>query len=689
MNFELSSTVAEQVELVLVDESLGKETDRIEMKWMPGHRFIAEVEGVSPGQHYGFRVTGPYDPEHNLFCDPSKVLLDPYAHEVAGELDYSAKDRWSVINPDTPNEPLGLDSLGYVPLSRVSPLDDFDWKKDSSFRRPTDDLIIYEAHVKGATALHPKIEKDLRGTYLGISSDPFIDHIQKQGITAVELLPIFHFLDEPEIRERGLSNFWGYNTLSFFAPTNRYGASVEMPLDHQVKEMVRRLHEAGIEVLLDVVFNHTAEGGWGGPTLCYRGIDNRAYYLCMDPGPDYINWSGTGNTLNLNSSLGLDLVLRSLRYWVEAFHVDGFRFDLASAISQRVTGGEYLHESPYLATLYRAMIQDPVLSQVRLITESWDATMEGQMLGAFPHPFQEWNGQFRDDVRRFWNGDRTAFGAYASALAGSEHLFGPAGRGSNSSVNFVACHDGFTLSDLLTYREKNNMVNGWDNTDGSNSEVLVELVSVSEELDINFETLRRRAALSMLASVTLAKGVPMILYGDEYLRSQEGNNNGYCQDNEITYTSYGDQDDDLTEELGILNRLRRQLQIFGNESFFRPRQSDPSGPFDSCVDEIEFYKDDGGLFDEQQWQDSPSPSLTVVLSTSPGDKNSAVAVIVVNPSGIDTEVKLPQVKGVETMKAAFDAASILRQGDEVSLDSPLAIPAKSLVVLLSGGPNQD
>jgi glycogen operon protein len=563
VNFALFSEHATRVELCLFDspddESESLTIPLTEQSHMVWHGYLPVVR---PGQLYGYRVHGPYDPANGHRFNPHKVVMDPYAKVVGRTV------RWhdSLFGFRRGGDDLTMDdrdSAAYAPLAAVVDTA-FTWGADRPPRTPWHETLIYELHVKGFTRLHPRVSEPLRGTYLGLASEPAIRHLTSLGVTAVELMPVHHHTDEWHLVQRGLRNYWGYNTLSYFAPDVRY-ASSPSPLEcvREFKMMVRALHAAGLEVILDVVYNHTAEGNHLGPTLSLRGIDNRSYYrLQPDARRFYEDFTGCGNTLNMRSPRVLQLIMDSLRYWVNEMHVDGFRFDLASALARE------LHAVDKLGAFFDIIHQDPVLSQVKLIAEPWDLGEGGYQVGNFPTKWTEWNGKYRDTVRRFWRGDGGVVSELATRLSGSSDLYEQSGRRPSASINFITAHDGFTLADLVSYNEKHNEANGENNADGENHNLSWNNGVEGPTDDRRILELRARQRRNLMTTLLFSVGVPMISGGDEIGRTQHGNNNAYCQDNEISWTSWG-----LTaEQEEFLHFTRRVIRIWKEQPVLRRRK---------------------------------------------------------------------------------------------------------------------
>ena len=563
-NFALFSEAGERVELCLFDDE-GAET-RVELAEVDGFVWHCYLPGTGPGQRYGYRVHGPYDPGQGHRCNPAKLLLDPYGKAVEGGLEWNR-----ALFSDRPGRPsFSRDSAPFMPRSVViNPY--FGWADDRPPRTPYHETLIYEAHVRGLTLRHPEVPPELRGSYAGLGSPPVIDHLTRLGVTAVELMPVHQFVSDAILAERGLANYWGYNTIGFFAPHNAYAASgARGEQVQEFKSMVRTLHQAGIEVILDVVYNHTAEGGANGPTLSFRGIDNAAYYqLVAGDRSRYLDYTGCGNSLNVRHPHALQLIMDSLRYWVTEMHVDGFRFDLASALARE------LHDVDRLSTFFDLVQQDPVVSQVKLIAEPWDVGEGGYQVGNFPPLWTEWNGKYRDSVRDFWRGRPEAIGEFASRLTGSSDLYATSGRRPVASINFVTCHDGFTLQDLVSYGHKHNEANGEDNRDGTDDNRSWNCGVEGPTDDPAVTALRARQKRNFLVTLFLSQGVPMLLAGDEMGRTQGGNNNAYCQDNEVSWVdwSLADAEQDLLQFTETLAGLRRDHPVFRRRRFFRGRRA--------------------------------------------------------------------------------------------------------------------
>ncbi|MGW5260653.1 glycogen debranching protein GlgX [Microbispora sp. NPDC004025] len=563
-NFSVFSEAAERVELCLYDDR-GGET-RVDLPEVDGFVWHGYVPGIMPGQRYGFRVHGPYRPEHGHRCNPSKLLLDPYAKAIEGSVRWNQSlFSYQFADPARLNTE---DSAPYMPKNVVvNPF--FEWGNDRPPRTPYHETVIYEAHVRGLTMRHPSVPQEQRGTYAGLAHPAVIDHLLSIGVTAVELMPVHQFVPEHFLVARGLTNYWGYNTIAYMAPHNTYASSGQRGEQVQeFKAMVRALHEAGIEVILDVVYNHTAEGDHMGPTLGFRGIDNVAYYrLREEDRRYYLDYTGCGNSLNVRSPHALQLIMDSLRYWVLDMHVDGFRFDLAAALARE------LHDVDRLSAFFDLIQQDPVISQVKLIAEPWDVGPGGYQVGNFPPLWTEWNGKYRDSVRDFWRGASQTLPEFASRLAGSSDLYASSGRRPVASINFVTAHDGFTLTDLVSYDHKHNEANGEGNRDGTDDNRSWNCGAEGPVEDPAIVRLRRRQRRNLLATLFVSQGVPMLLAGDEFGRTQHGNNNAYCQDNDVSWIDWSllRQEDDLLEFVRRLAALRRAHPVFRRRRFFHGR----------------------------------------------------------------------------------------------------------------------
>jgi isoamylase len=603
VNFALFSENAERVELCLFDPSGKKEVERIEVRERTDRIWHCYLPYCRLGQLYGYRVHGPYDPGGGHRFNPNKLLLDPYAKATVGPLDW----RYSHFGYRLGDEKEDLafderDNAAGMPKGRVVDTA-FTWGDDRPPRTPWDETIIYELHVKGFTKLHPGIPPELRGTYAGLASAPAIEHLKKLGVTAVELMPVHTFVDDKHLVDQGLRNYWGYNSIGFFAPEMRYSATGSIS---EFKTLVKRLHSAGLEVILDVVYNHTAEGNHLGPTLSFRGIDNAAYYRLVPDDPRYyMDFTGTGNTLNMMHPRVLQLIMDSLRYWILEMHVDGFRFDLASALARQ------LYEVDQLSSFFTIIHQDPVISQAKLIAEPWDVGEGGYQVGNFPVGWAEWNGRYRDSVRSYWKGDGGLVDELAYRLTGSSDLYERGGRRPYASINFVTAHDGFTLRDLVSYDEKHNEANGEGNNDGENHNLSHNYGAEGPTDDAGIRRVRARQRRNLMATLLLSQGVPMILSGDEMGRTQGGNNNAYCQDNELSWLDWS---------LSVLDRnflafVRRMIELrkdhpaFRRRRFFQGRELRGAGAKD-----ITWLTPAGREMTDEEWNSSFARSLGLQMS---------------------------------------------------------------------------
>jgi len=603
VNFALFSEHADKVELCLFDANSRRETQRIELREQTDRVWHAYLPEARPGQLYGYRVHGPNDPAAGYRFNPNKLLLDPYARDIRGVIHWSDAHFGYRIGARQGDLSLDRrDNAAGMPRCRV--VDSaFTWGDDRPPGTPWHETVIYELHVKGFTMLHPDVPPALRGTYAGLASRPVIDYLRRLGITAVELLPVHTFVDDRLLVERSLRNYWGYNSIGFFAPDARYCASDSIK---EFKTMVKTLHSAGIEVILDVVYNHTAEGNHLGPTLCFRGIDNASYYrLTREDRRYYMDYTGCGNTLNMQHPRVLQLIMDSLRYWVQDMHVDGFRFDLASALARE------LHEVDRLGAFFDIIHQDPVLSRVKLIAEPWDLGEGGYQVGNFPTGWAEWNDRYRDAVRAYWKGDGGLVGELAYRVTGSSDLYASSGRRPHASVNFITAHDGFTLEDLVSYNEKHNQANLEDNRDGSDRNLSWNCGAEGPTDDAAVLALRARQKRNLMATLLLSQGVPMLVAGDEVGRSQGGNNNAYCQDNEISWFGWqlSKAQQDFLEFIAFMLRLRREHPTFRRRSFFQGRRIKGTG-----IKDILWLKPDGAEMSDEEWNNSSARSLGMFLA---------------------------------------------------------------------------
>ncbi|MFI5042266.1 MAG: glycogen debranching protein GlgX [Acidimicrobiales bacterium] len=597
-NFSVASDVADGVVLCLFDGD-GVES-RIALEEYDAGAWHGFVPGVGPGQAYGYRTTGPYDPSRGIRCNPEKLLIDPYARAIAGGVRFGPEVLGYAV--DDPQHPSALDSAAHVPRSLVvDPA--FAWDEPSRPRRRYADTVIYELHVKGFTQTHPGIPAALRGTYAGIGHEAAIDHLVDLGVTAVELLPVHHLVPEAFLLDRGLTNYWGYNSIGYFAPFEGYSAAARAGHPGgqvaEFKAMVQALHAAGLEVILDVVFNHTAEGSHLGPTLCHRGLDNPAYYRLEPDDPSrYLDTTGCGNTLNAGHPICLAMIMDSLRYWMTDMHVDGFRFDLAPTLARQEGGFDKM------SAFFDLVAQDPVVAQAKLIAEPWDVgQMDSYEVGRFPPQWTEWNGKYRDAVRDFWRSQEGLLGEFATRFTGSSDLYGGARRRPTASVNFVTVHDGFTLRDLVSYDDKHNEANGESNRDGASDNRSWNCGVEGPTDDPAVLALRARQSRAILATLLLSFGVPMLCGGDELGRTQQGNNNAYCQDNEISWFDWSDPDLDLVAFTRRLIELRRSHPVFRRRRFLSGVEAA----------EIGWYTPAGTAMTDDEWADPQARSVAVYL----------------------------------------------------------------------------
>ena len=678
-NFSLFSEIAERVELCLFDDA-GRET-AITLPEVDGFVWHGYLPNIGPGQRYGYRVHGPYDPGSGLRCNPHKLLLDPYAKAVDGKVDWHPSlFSYEFDRPDRRNDD---DSAPFLPKAVViNPY--FNWGTDRPPARPYNETVIYEAHVKGLTFLNRNIPLEMRGTYAGLSHPAMIEHFLKLGVTAVELMPVHQFVHDHSLRQRGLRNYWGYNTIGFLAPDAAYSSSGTSGQQVQeFKAMVRDLHEAGIEVILDVVYNHTAEGNHLGPTLSMRGIDNASYYRLVDGQPEYyMDYTGTGNTLNVRHPHTLQLIMDSLRYWVLEMHVDGFRFDLAATLARE------FYDVDRLSAFFDLVQQDPTVSQVKLIAEPWDVGPGGYQVGNFPPQWTEWNGKFRDTVRDFWRGEPATLGEFAARISGSPDLYEHSSRRPVASINFVTAHDGFTLRDLVSYNEKHNEANGEGNRDGESHNRSWNCGVEGETDDLEIIELRAQQRRNFLATLFLSQGVPMLLHGDETGRTQRGNNNGYCQDNDITWLDWAQVDEELLRFTTQVSQLRREHTVFRRRRFFdgRPVRRGAGAP----LPDIAWFTPDSREMSEEDWEAGFGKSVAVFLNGEGIPDRNARGERVVDDSFImifnahdgSIDFTLPPPEWGAKWEIVLDTATPqLAEPAPAAAQSLLTIEARSLCVL--------
>ncbi len=669
-SFGLFSSVADAVELCLFDRE-GAET-RFDLEQGDAFVWQGYLPDVEPGQRYGFRVHGPWDPASGNRCNPAKLLLDPYARAVAGEV------RWhpAVFGhvPDDPDRADGTDSAPYVPRSVVV-AGEFDWGDDRPPARAMADSIFYEVHVKGFTKIHPDVPEQLRGTYAGVAHPAAVEHLRRVGVTAVELLPVHQFVHDAALVARGLRNYWGYQSIGYFAPYNGYASSGDggSQVD-EFRAMVRALHAAGLEVILDVVFNHTAEGSEWGPTLCFRGIDNAAYYRLAANRARYVDDTGCGNTVDLHQPQPLRLVMDALRYWVQEMHVDGFRFDLAAALGRGAS--DFDPQGSFL----EAIGQDPILSEVKLIAEPWD--IGAYDVGQFPAGWSEWNGKFRDTVRDFWRGTEGALPALATRLSGSRDLFGHGGRRPTASVNIVTVHDGFTLADLVSYNDKHNEANGENNRDGTDDNRSWNCGAEGPTDDADVLELRARQRRNFLATLMLSEGAPLLLGGDEFARTQRGNNNAYCHDDELTWFDWSAvaANGDLIEFTAALCRLREEHPVFRRRQFFT---GTPAHEHER--DDLDWYRPDGLPMTGQDWGAAYARSVNVALSGATGDdtRPDDPFLILINAWWEPLDFKIPESLRGLAWQVEVDTSAPDGAVRAVDPSAPVTLIGRSLVLLRS------
>jgi isoamylase len=603
VNFTLYSENATAVELCLFDkEDDRKESAKIKLIERTDFIWHVYVKDIRPGQLYGFRVHGPYEPGNGHRFNPNKLLLDPYAKAISGDFDWN--DALFAYQVGSEQEDLSFseaDSAPFMPKSVVVD-ENYDWEGDKAPALAYYNTVIYEAHVKGFTRLHPDIPEPIRGTYAGISHPVSIKYLQDLGITALELMPVHQSVNDRNLREKGLGNYWGYNTIGFFAPDARFSSGgVKGEQVNEFKDMVKALHKAGIQVILDVVYNHTAEGNQMGPTLSFKGIDNASYYRLTEENRFYMDYTGTGNTLNANLPSVLRLMMDSLRYWITEMHVDGFRFDLASTLARE------LHEVNRLSAFFDIIHQDPVISQVKLIAEPWDVGDGGYQVGKFPIGWAEWNGKFRDCIRDYWSGSENTLAEFANRITGSADLYQDYRR-PTASINLITAHDGFTLNDLVSYNEKHNEANGEDNNDGESHNRSWNCGAEGPTDDEAINRLRRQQKRNFLATLFLSQGVPMLVGGDELGRTQQGNNNAYCQDNELSWTDWEKADKDLLAFTRQLIQLRMAHSVFSRKNWFKGE------PVKNGIEDIVWFLPDGTPMGEEHWEQDFAKSVAIFLN---------------------------------------------------------------------------
>jgi glycogen operon protein len=682
VNFALFADHAESVEICLFDtfesptESVRlKLTERTHQVW---HVYIPDLK---PGQLYGYRVYGPYDPSTGNRYNPFKLLIDPYAKAIAGKIEWNdALFGYDVTSEEKDLEMSTTDSAAFLPKCVViDPA--FDWENDKAPKTEYYNMIVYETHVRGFTKQHPDIPEEIRGTYAALGHPVTIDYLKKLGITAVELMPVHHFIADRHLVEKGLTNYWGYNTIGYFAPEVRYSSNgVRGEQVVEFKNMVKALHKAGIEVILDVVYNHTAEGNELGPTLSFRGIDNSSYYrLKEDDKRFYFDYTGTGNTLNANLPNVLRLMMDSLRYWVLDMHVDGFRFDLASTLARE------LHEVNKLSAFFDIIHQDPIISQVKLIAEPWDIGEGGYQVGKFPHDWAEWNGKYRDCIRDYWRGADSMLGEFAQRFTGSPDLYEGDYRSPTASINFITAHDGFTLNDLVSYNEKHNDANGENNNDGEshNRSWNCGEEGPTDKKEVN--ELRDQQKRNFLTTLFLSQGVPMLLSGDEIGRTQKGNNNAYCQDNEISWTDWSQVDEPLLNFTQQLIALRKEHPVFCRRRWFQGQPIKGRG-----LEDIAWFLPEGVEMTDEHWSHDFAKSLAVFLNGqgihTPGPNGERIVddsfYVIFNAHHEPIDYKLPVSKyGKQWSEAVNTSKTSIQKAASYKAESVIKAPARSVILL--------
>ena len=691
-NFSLFSSVAEGVELCLLGAH-GHDEIRVPLTEVDGHCWHAYFPDVRPGQRYGYRVHGPWDPAAGLWCNPSKLLLDPYAKAIDGQVDWDpACFAYDFAKPDRRNT---TDSAPHVPRAVVSdPF--FDWGNDRPPDHGMHDSVIYEAHVKGLTQRHPAVPEEMRGTYSGIAHPAVVEHLSSLGVTAIELMPVHQFVHDHHLVERGLRNYWGYNSVAFLAPHNGYtvaghgrgpGALADVGAQPQsqvqeFKTMVKALHSAGIEVILDVVYNHTAEGNHMGPMLSMRGIDNHAYYRLMDDDPRYyLDFTGTGNSLNVRHPHVLQLIMDSLRYWVTEMHVDGFRFDLASTLARE------LYAVDRLSAFFDLVQQDPVVSQVKLIAEPWDIGEGGYQVGNFPPLWSEWNGRYRDTIRDFWRGEPATLAEFGFRFTGSSDLYQADTRRPTASINFVTAHDGFTLRDLVSFNEKHNEANGEDNRDGESHNRSWNCGVEGDTDDKEVLTLRARQRRNFVTTLLLSQGVPMLLGGDEIGRTQGGNNNAYCQDNELSWFDWDEVDEDYQSWCRQVTHLRRSHPVFRRRRWFQGRRI-------RGIEDLAWFRFDGEEMSEEDWETGYAKSVGVFLNGGSIPTSDAYGgrivddsfFVIFNASELGLPWTVPGGAWAREWIVELDTDLVHEPGTELPAGASIDLAPRSMVVLRCPAP---
>lgn len=679
VNFALYADNATAVELCLFASTEDeKEFEKIKLVERTHHVWHAYLDGAKPGLLYGYRVHGPFEPQNGHRYNPNKLLIDPYAKAVAGTIAWN--DALFGYNIGDPEEDLSfseIDSAPFIPKCVVVD-SNFDWEGDKPLQLPYHKSIIYETHVKGFTKLHPDIPEEIRGSYAGLAHPVTIQYLKDLGITAVELMPVHHFISDRHLQERGLTNYWGYNTIGFFAPDARYSSSgVTGEQVTEFKNMVKALHKAGIEVILDVVYNHTGEGNHMGPTLSFRGIDNASYYRLTEDKRYYMDYTGTGNTLNANLPNVLRLMMDSLRYWILEMHVDGFRFDLASTLARE------LHEVDRLSAFFDIIHQDPVISQVKLIAEPWDIGEGGYQVGKFPQGWAEWNGLYRDCIRDFWRGADSILGEFAARFTGSPDLYEGDYRRPTASINFITAHDGFTMNDLVSYNHKHNKANGENNQDGESHNRSWNCGHEGPSRDPAIVQLRQQQKRNLLTTLFLSQGVPMLLAGDEISRTQKGNNNAYCQDNEISWLNWKKADKELLQFTQKLIHFRKSHPAFRRRRWF---QGQPI----KGIEDIAWFLHDGTEMSEEHWNTHFAKTLSVFLFGKGihalGPKGEQITddsfYLIFNAHHDALPFKLPSEKFGKTWTKVIDTSnSKIEPQGEYKAQEEITVAGRSIILL--------
>jgi isoamylase len=686
VNFALYSEHATGVDLCLFDaEDNGSESERISLTEVSHHVWHVYIPGLGSGQLYGYRVYGPYEPENGHRFNPNKLLIDPYAKAIAGTVQWNdALFGYELGHPDADLSFSDTDSAPFIPKSVV--IDpNFDWEGDRPPEIPYHKTIIYETHVKGFTRMHPDIPENIRGTYAAIGHPVTISYLKDLGITAIELMPVHYFITDRHLEEKGLTNYWGYNSIGFFAPDTRYSSTgVQGQQVFEFKNMVKQLHSAGIEVILDVVYNHTGEGNHLGSTLSFRGVDNASYYRLTEDKRFYMDYTGTGNTLNAQLPVVLRLIMDSLRYWILDMHVDGFRFDLAATLARE------LHEVDRLSSFFDIIHQDPVISQVKLIAEPWDVGEGGYQVGKFPPGWAEWNGKYRDCVRDYWRGAESMLGEFALRFTGSPDLYKEDYRRPTASINFVTAHDGFTLHDLVSYNEKHNEANGEDNHDGESHNRSWNCGAEGPTDDSCILKLREKQKRNLLTTVFLSQGVPMIVAGDELGRTQMGNNNAYCQDKEISWINWKEGDPALLDFTKKLIHLYKTHPVFSRHRWFQGQPIKGTG-----IEDIVWFLPEGNEMPEENWNHDFAKSLAVFLNgrglRSVDEEGKKIIddnfYVIFNAWHDALDYKLPPDKYGDEWVKVLDTHEgyIKNEGEVYHANDALKVEGRSVVLLKQSG----